>query len=95
MVGALLQRASSQMDGTQQLDCVNGIVDCVVKMAIEDWPQESRPACSRKGWAEELLQQNLDVVHSRTVRVGSPPIDGGTHNSCWEPERCSPPTQED
>ena len=38
--------------------------------AIEDWPQESRPACSRKGWAKELLQQNLDVVHWQTVRIG-------------------------
>ena len=41
-------------------------------MAIEDWPQEFRSACSRRGWAKELLQQNLDVAHSRTVRIGSP-----------------------
>ena len=32
------------------------------EMAIEDWPLESRPACSRKGWEKELLQQNLDLV---------------------------------
>ena len=67
MVGALLQRASSQMDGTPQLDCLDHLFqrDCLhSEMAIEDWPQE-------------LLKQNLDVVHSRTVRIGSPTMCSG------------------
>ena len=45
-------------------------------VTIEDWPQESQPACSRKGWAKALLQQN-------TWCANHVPTQMAEHNSYW------------
>ena len=50
------------------------IVGCLDDLLQRD---DSQPACSRKGWVKELLQKNVEVVHSGTVRIGSPMMCSG------------------